>query len=84
VARLGNEERVRRCIEILDNYKGAKGKKYRSDYRAILCWVIDKLEEEEAKKSRRDLNERASPNRSITEIPEWERRFYGEEGNDTS
>ena len=47
VARLGSEERVKRCIEILDNYKGAYGKKYRSDYRAILNWVITRLEEEE-------------------------------------
>ena len=31
------------CIEILDNYKGSSGKKYKSDYRAILTWVVDKL-----------------------------------------
>lgn len=29
------------CIVILDNYKGANGKKYKSDYRAILNWVVD-------------------------------------------
>lgn len=29
-------------ITILDNYKGSNGKKYKSDYRAILNWVIDK------------------------------------------
>ena len=29
------------CIKILDNYKGSKGKKYKSDYRAILSWVVD-------------------------------------------
>nr|DAI88296.1 MAG TPA: Protein of unknown function (DUF1376) [Caudoviricetes sp.] len=29
------------CIEILDNYKGSKGKEYKSDYRAILSWVVD-------------------------------------------
>ncbi len=50
VARLGSEDRVKRCIEILDNYKGAKGKTYKSDYRAILNWVIERLEEEEQKK----------------------------------
>jgi len=49
VAKLGSEERVRLCIEILDNYKGANGKKYKSDYRAILNWVIKRLEEDEQK-----------------------------------
>ena len=33
-------------IEILDNYKGSKGKKYRSDYRAILNWVVNRYNEE--------------------------------------
>lgn len=33
------------CIETLDNYKGSSGKKYSSDYRAILNWVIDKVRE---------------------------------------
>ena len=31
------------CIQTLDNYKGSSGKKYKSDYRAILSWVVDKL-----------------------------------------
>lgn len=48
VAKLG-EDRAKRCIEILDNYKGANGKRYKSDYRAILNWVIQRLEEEEQK-----------------------------------
>ena len=29
------------CIQKLDNYKGASGKTYKSDYRAILSWVLD-------------------------------------------
>lgn len=37
---------AKRCVEILDNYKGAKGKRYKSDYRAILSWVIARYEEE--------------------------------------
>jgi len=37
---------AKKCIEILDNYKGANGKKYKSDYRAILNWVIGRYEEE--------------------------------------
>ena len=36
---------AKRCIEILDNYKGANGKTYKSDYRAILSWVIAKYQE---------------------------------------
>jgi len=51
VAKLG-EEGARRCIEILDNYKGATGKKYKSDYRAILNWVVQRYEEEQYKKQR--------------------------------
>lgn len=43
------EDRVRRMIEILDNYKGANKKKYASDYRAILNWVVDRVQEEERK-----------------------------------
>lgn len=35
-----------KAIEILDNYKGANGKNYKSDYRAILNWVIDKIQRE--------------------------------------
>jgi len=31
------------CIEKLDNYKGSNGKKYASDYRAILNWVIGEV-----------------------------------------
>ena len=34
-----------KCIEILDNYKGAHKKKYDSDYRAILTWVVDRVKE---------------------------------------
>jgi hypothetical protein len=30
-------------IRVLDNYKGASGKKYASDYRAILNWVVDRV-----------------------------------------
>ena len=33
----------RRMIQILDNYKGSTGKKYKSDYRAILNWVAAKV-----------------------------------------
>lgn len=41
------EEAVRRMIEILDNYKGQSGKRYKSDYRAILNWVVDRYNDEQ-------------------------------------
>lgn len=41
------EDRTKRMIEILDNYKGANNKKYASDYRAILNWVVTRVGEEE-------------------------------------
>lgn len=31
-------------INMLSNYKGSTGKKYKSDYKAILSWVVDKYE----------------------------------------
>jgi hypothetical protein len=40
------EEKTKRMIEILDNYKGSAGKKYKSDYRAILNWVVNRVKEE--------------------------------------
>lgn len=41
------------CITILDNYKGSSGKKYKSDYRAILNWVIDKAKQVQPKESKK-------------------------------
>ena len=42
----GNETAVKKCIEILDNYKGSKGATYKNDYKAILSWVVGKYEKE--------------------------------------
>lgn len=42
-----------RLIEILNRYKGSTGKKYKSDYLTILNWVVDRLNEEKAKKGGR-------------------------------
>ena len=36
------EKNTKILIEILNNYKGANGKKYKSDYLAILNWVVDR------------------------------------------
>lgn len=35
------KDRTLKAVEKLDNWKGSKGKRYKSDYRAILSWVID-------------------------------------------
>ena len=43
------QEDTDRLIEILDNYKGASGKRYKSDYRAILNWVVERLKHEKKK-----------------------------------
>ncbi len=40
------ERAAQKCIEVLDNYKGSSGKTYKSDYRAILNWVIEKVQKE--------------------------------------
>ena len=43
------DAKVKRMIEILDNYKGQSKKnqtKYDSDYRAILNWVVERVEKE--------------------------------------
>lgn len=53
VEKLGNEEAVKECIEMLDNYKGSSGKKYKSDYRAILNWVVDRYKEKHARAKQR-------------------------------
>jgi len=34
---------TKKMIETLDNYKGSTGKTYKSDYRAILSWVEEKI-----------------------------------------
>lgn len=37
------KEKTEKMIAVLDNYKGSKGKTYKNDYRAILSWVVDKV-----------------------------------------
>lgn len=50
------EEGARRCIELLDNYKGANGRQYRSDYRAILSWVLARYEKERKEQAGKERN----------------------------
>lgn len=59
VERFG-EAPAKRMIEILDNYKGATGKKYDCDYRAILNWVVRRYEEEQSRPSAASADKRAT------------------------
>lgn len=74
VAKLG-EQGARRCIELLDNYKGQSGKKYQSDYRAILNWVVGRYEEEQRQAHRGEPRRSYDPedfDRIGLELPEME------------
>lgn len=55
------ENATKEMIRILDNYKGSSGKKYKSDYRAILNWVVKRYEED-LKKNNNQQQEIKSPN----------------------
>lgn len=59
------EEDTKRLIEILNNYKGATGKRYKSDYLAIRNWVINRLQEE---KRRRGVKSNAKLGQSYDEL----------------
>ena len=41
-----SDDSAKRMIDILNNYKGSSGKRYKSDYMAILNWVVDRYNEE--------------------------------------
>lgn len=43
------EDFTKECILVLDNYKGAKGVKYKDDYRAIKNWVVNRVQEDRSK-----------------------------------
>lgn len=57
------EQAAREMIDILDNYKGSNGRKYKSDYRAILSWVAGRWEEEQAKTRQYATNRNVNGNR---------------------
>ena len=50
------------CINILDNYKGSKGKEYKSDYRAILSWVVDENKKRAESKQPKQLKAKSYNN----------------------
>lgn len=50
ISKIG-KERTAKAIETLSNYKGSSGKRYKSDYKAILSWVLNRVEEDERRSS---------------------------------
>ena len=46
------EDGAKRLVEILDNYKAASGHTYKSDYRAILNWVVKRYQDEQRNSGR--------------------------------
>lgn len=70
-----------RMVEILDNYKGASGRKYASDYRAILNWVVSRLSEERRRGG--GSAQQAAPDPKaiafMTEEREWMKRALARE-----
>lgn len=59
------EQVAKKCIQELDNYKGASGRKYKSDYRAILSWVADRVSEREQKEQRLQYPARQPVNATV-------------------
>lgn len=62
------EEATKKMIEVLDNYKGANGKTYKSDYRAILNWVVDKVKGMDGKSERYGKGNRKSNTAEYDEL----------------
>lgn len=75
-------ERTALFIQKLDNAKGAKGYKYKSDYRAILNWVVTEVEKELQKKGG-STNAGPCPNRNDTEQSGGFRPSEGFRGSNT-
>lgn len=75
IERFGEAATIR-MIEILDNYKGQSNRRYASDYRAILNWVSERYEEEQARRQTRRPAPTTDPNHVDTD-EDW-LRFYQE------
>ncbi len=52
-----NEVWTKKAIEMLNIYKGSSGKKYKSDYMAILGWVTEKMAEQKEKTGGREIRD---------------------------
>ena len=63
---------VIRMIEILNNYKGSKGKKYASDNLAIRSWVINRYQDEQGQQKLFD----GQPHKTLTQKTEEAKQRY--------
>jgi hypothetical protein len=61
------QEFTQTCIETLDNYKGQSGTKYKSDYRAILNWVVERVSEKATRSKSKPKLEIASRNETSSD-----------------
>lgn len=69
------EDGAKRMIEILDNYKGASARKYASDYRAILNWVVKRYQEEQEKEKQKTGNRNSAGTGQVDTDEDWTRFF---------
>lgn len=74
------EQKTAMFIEKLDNAKGAKGYTYKSDYRAILNWVVGEVEKELQKGG--GVNGRPNSDRGYSEQPSSFKPSGGFRGNE--
>lgn len=72
------EEATLRLIEILNNYKGQENKHYASDYRAILNWVVNRYEEEQARKRQQPRKPAPTPDAGHVDTDADWQSFYQE------
>jgi hypothetical protein len=61
---------TQRMIEVLDNYKGSSGKTYKSDYKAILSWVKDKVHKEALNSQKNNSSHNEVP-RAFKSLQDW-------------
>jgi hypothetical protein len=71
VCELGEAD-AERAVDILNNYKGAHGKQYRSDYLAIRHWVLERLRTEQPGGAA-GPKARWAPEEPVYNIPDWGR-----------
>lgn len=74
-------EHVPELIDILDGYKEARGMTYKSDYRAILNWVIEKYNDKQAKQYGRQAQKQSDTNRRLISYAETIARIDAENEN---
>lgn len=55
------KELADQCISKLNNYKGSSGKTYKSDYRAILNWVVESIKGKNPVKTDKPTNAYVNP-----------------------